>query len=65
MDVERSVLDCVDCVNWCRKELEGIIGKGRIDADRYAVTGESAGGLMVSMIAEWLVVSGNAVANAS
>ena len=51
VDVETSLNDCLDAVAWCRKELPGVIGEGRVDVERYGIVGESAGGHLVTLMA--------------
>ncbi|KAK8048812.1 hypothetical protein PG994_010542 [Apiospora phragmitis] len=51
VDLEAGIGDCVDFVAWCRRALPGILGPGRVDADRYVITGESGGGYMVTNMA--------------
>jgi len=45
----------LDAVAWCRKELPGVIGKDRVNVERYGIVGESAGGHLVTLMATRLV----------
>ncbi|KAK7952200.1 uncharacterized protein PG986_007928 [Apiospora aurea] len=52
VDLEVGIEDCVDFIAWCRRELPTILGgHDKVDVDRYVITGESAGGFMVTNMA--------------
>ncbi|KAK8042287.1 hypothetical protein PG993_006810 [Apiospora rasikravindrae] len=52
VDLEIGIEDCVDFIAWCRRELPTILGgHDKVDIDRYVITGESAGGFMVTSMA--------------
>ncbi|KAK8089832.1 alpha beta-hydrolase [Apiospora hydei] len=52
VDLEAGIEDCVDFIAWCRRELPTILGgHDKVDVDRYVITGESAGGFMVTNMA--------------
>jgi acetyl esterase/lipase len=42
--------DCEDAFKWCRNNLEGVVGQGKVDLEKYAVAGESAGGTLATIL---------------
>ncbi|KAK0614575.1 Alpha/Beta hydrolase protein [Immersiella caudata] len=42
--------DCLFIVHWLRENLPAILGPDRVDVDRYALSGDSAGGLLVMLM---------------
>jgi acetyl esterase/lipase len=47
--------DCLDAVAWCRATLPSILGEDKVDVDRYIISGESAGGHLVTLMAHHLL----------
>lgn len=45
VELKEIIQDLLDGLEWCRKELPGVLGKDKVDTTRYAVGGESAGEL--------------------
>ncbi|KAL0465933.1 Alpha/Beta hydrolase protein [Neurospora intermedia] len=48
--LDHQVADCIEAVEWCRKNLPSILGEGKVDVDRYVLVGESAGGTLVTLM---------------
>ena len=48
--LDEQLADCLEAVAWCRGNLEGILGEGKVDVDRYVLYGDSAGGLLVALM---------------
>ncbi|KAK3501917.1 Alpha/Beta hydrolase protein [Neurospora crassa] len=48
--LDHQVADCIEAIEWCRKNLPSILGEGKADVDRYVLVGESAGGTLVTLM---------------
>ena len=48
--IDEQLDDCVEAIEWCRENLPAILGADRVDVDRYVVCGESAGGIMSTLL---------------
>ncbi|KAK4160626.1 putative isoprenylcysteine alpha-carbonyl methylesterase ICMEL2 [Cladorrhinum sp. PSN259] len=48
--VDDQLSDCLEAVAWCRTNLPSILGKDKVDVDRYVLIGESAGGHLVTLM---------------
>ncbi len=49
--LDDQLADCLEVVAWCRATLPSLLGAGRVDAGRYVLVGDSAGGLLVTLMA--------------
>ncbi|KAG8867409.1 hypothetical protein FRB97_001855 [Tulasnella sp. 331] len=50
VELKEIVQDLLDGIQWCKKELPGLLGGDKVDITRYAVGGESAGGTTATML---------------
>ncbi|KAK0638607.1 Alpha/Beta hydrolase protein [Cercophora newfieldiana] len=50
VSLDDQLADCLHVVAWLRENLPSILGVGRVDVDRYVLAGDSAGGLLVSLM---------------
>ncbi|WRT64709.1 uncharacterized protein IL334_001643 [Kwoniella shivajii] len=51
VSLSQQVEDCKDAFEWCKSNLSEIIGNtSSVDIDNYVLIGESAGGLIVSLL---------------
>lgn len=48
--VDDQLSDSLEAVAWCRANLSSILGKDKVDVDRYVLVGESAGGHLVTLM---------------
>ncbi|KAK4226048.1 putative isoprenylcysteine alpha-carbonyl methylesterase ICMEL2 [Podospora fimiseda] len=48
--VDDQLSDCLEAVAWCRANLPLVLGKKKVDVDRYVLVGESAGGHLVTLM---------------
>ena len=48
--LDQQLRDCLQALAWCRLNLPNIVGKEKIDPDRYVLVGDSAGGLFVTLM---------------
>ncbi len=61
--MDEQVEDSLEAIAWIRANLSAIVGGDRVDADRYVICGESAGGLLASLMAHHLSPPPKAVIN--
>lgn len=64
VSIDVQLQDCLDAVAWLRASLPDIVGKDKIDVNRYIVCGESAGGHLVTLMAHHLSPPPRAVIDA-
>lgn len=64
VSVDVQLQDCLDAVAWCRASLPDIVGKDKVDVDRYIVSGESGGGHLATLMAHHLSPAPRAVIDA-
>ncbi|KAL7903690.1 Alpha/Beta hydrolase protein [Trichoderma velutinum] len=62
--IDEQLEDCLEAIEWCRTNLPVILGCDRVDVNRYIICGESAGGVMVTLMAHHLSPPPKAVINA-
>ena len=48
--IDDQVQDSIESIKWCREHLPGILGRDKVDVDRYVICGESAGGVLVTLM---------------
>ncbi|AEO68730.1 uncharacterized protein THITE_2118333 [Thermothielavioides terrestris NRRL 8126] len=48
--LDEQVADCLEAVAWMRANLPAILGPDKVDVDRYVLYGDSAGGLLVTLM---------------
>lgn len=49
--IEQQLADCLESLDWCRRNLPRLLGADKVDVDRYVLCGESAGGHLVTLMA--------------
>lgn len=49
--LEEQIDDLLEAHAWCRAQLAGVLGSDRIDIERMAVGGDSAGGTLATLLA--------------
>lgn len=50
VSLDEQLADCLEAVAWCRSTLRSILGADKIDVDRYVLCGDSAGGLLATLM---------------
>ncbi|KAK4444041.1 putative isoprenylcysteine alpha-carbonyl methylesterase ICMEL2 [Podospora aff. communis PSN243] len=50
VSLEDQLADCLHILGWLRDNLPGILGEDRVDVDRYVLAGDSAGGVLVTLL---------------
>ncbi|OCF45823.1 hypothetical protein I317_00311 [Kwoniella heveanensis CBS 569] len=58
-----QVQDGIDAYAWCRENLPPILGEDKVDVDRFVLIGESAGGLIVTLLGPRLSPTPRAIVN--
>lgn len=48
--LDDQLADCLEAIAWSRANLPSILGSDKIDVDRYVLYGDSAGGLLVTLM---------------
>jgi acetyl esterase/lipase len=48
--IDESLSDCLDAVTWCRSNLPRVLGRDKVDVDRYVVCGDSSGGTLAILL---------------
>jgi acetyl esterase/lipase len=48
--LDEQLADSLESLAWCRTNLPSILGADKVDVDRYALYGDSAGGLLVTLM---------------
>lgn len=62
--VDVQLQDCLDAVAWCRASLPNIVGRDKVDVNRFVVSGESGGGHLATLMAHHLSPPPRAVIDA-
>lgn len=48
--LDEQLADCLDAIAWTRTNLPSILGADKVDTTRYVLYGDSAGGLLVTLM---------------
>ncbi|KAK4185899.1 Alpha/Beta hydrolase protein [Podospora australis] len=48
--IDEQLSDCLESVAWLHSNLGSILGRDKVDVDRYVLVGESAGGHLVTLM---------------